>query len=193
MTRSGRPGPRTTVGRGGPARRAKTIRVEIGAGEHPDDGYDIHTDLLPLPGIEVVCPQDRLPFADASLSALRANHVLEHQSWELVETTLGEWARVLVPDGELNIGVPDARFVAEQWVKGEIDTREANYWLLGGHSDRPAHRGLDERGVPRWIWNAHHTLFDETWLRELLRRAGFVDIEAHAYDVRNLRVICRRS
>ena len=168
------------------------MRVEVGAGERPHDGYDIHTDMLPLPHVEVVCRQDQLPFADGTVTELRANHVLEHQSWELVEVTLGEWARVLRPDGVLNIGVPDARFIAQQWVRGEIDTREANYWLLGGHSDRPAHRGTDGRGVPRWIWNAHHTLFDESWLRELLHRAGFAEIETSSYDVRNLRVICRR-
>lgn len=175
------------------APEGRTIRVEVGAGERPDAGYDIHTDVLPLPDIEVVCRQDGLPFPDGSVAGLRANHVLEHQSWELVEATLREWARVLKPGGELNIGVPDARFIAEQWVRGEIDTREANYWLLGGHSERRAHRGADERGVPRWIWNAHHTLFDEAWLEELLRPAGFVDIEISRYDVRNLRCMCRRS
>jgi predicted SAM-dependent methyltransferase len=169
------------------------MRVEIGAGERPHEEYDVHTDVLPLPHVEVVCHQDRLPFADGSVRAMRANHVLEHQSWEQVEGTLREWARVLQADAELVIGVPDARFIAEQWVRGEIDTQEANYWLLGGHSDRPAHRGTDGRGVPRWIWNAHHTLFDESWLRELLVRAGFGTIEATGYDVRNLRVICRRS
>lgn len=173
--------------------QGRTFTVEVGAGERPHEGYDVHTDVLPLPHIEVICRQDRLPFADSSVAAIRANHVLEHQSWERVEATLLEWARVLDSNGELNVGVPDARFIAEQWVRGEIDTREANYWLLGGHSDRPAHRGKDGRGVPRWIWNAHHTLFDETWLRELLGRAGFVNIEAFAYDFRNLRVICRRS
>jgi predicted SAM-dependent methyltransferase len=193
MTARSRPGSRITAGRDGPARRSGTIRVEIGAGEHPDPGYDVHTDLLPLSGIEVVCRQDRLPFADGSITALRANHVLEHQSWELVEDTLREWARVLAPGGELNVGVPDARFVAGQWIRGEIDTREANYWLLGGHSERPAHRGVDDRGVPRWIWNAHHTLFDEAWLRELLQRTGFKAIEAVTYAIRNLRVICRRA
>jgi predicted SAM-dependent methyltransferase len=173
--------------------RHRTFRVEVGAGERPHQGYDVHTDVLPLPHIEVVCRQDRLPFADSSVAAIRANHVLEHQSWELVEATLREWARVLESNGELNVGVPDARFIAAQWVRGEIDTREANYWLLGGHSDRLAHRGEDRRGAPRWIWNAHHTLFDETWLRELLDGAGFVNIETSAYDFRNLRVICRRS
>ena len=169
------------------------MRVEIGAGERPHEAYAVHADVLPLPGIDVICRQDHLPFAAASIEALRANHVLEHQSWELVEATLREWARVLEPGAELSVGVPDARFIAEQWTGGEIDTREANYWILGGHSDRPAHQGVDERGVPRWIWNAHHTLFDEGWLRELLERAGFVDIEISRYDVRNLRCICRRA
>jgi predicted SAM-dependent methyltransferase len=168
------------------------VRVEVGAGERPHKGYELHTDVLPLPGIDIVCRQDRLPFATASVTALRANHVLEHQSWELIEETLREWARVLRPGAEMSLGVPDARFIAGQWIRGEIDTREANYWLLGGHSDRPAHRGVDHRGVPRWIWNAHHALFDDAWLRDLLERTGFADIEMCRYDVRNLRCICRR-
>jgi predicted SAM-dependent methyltransferase len=169
------------------------VRLEIGAGEHPREDYQIHTDILPLPGIDVVCRLDRLPFADASIAALRANHVLEHQSYELIPATLQEWARVLKPGGRVDIGVPDARFIAEQWVREEIDTAEANYWILGGHSDRAAHRGVDRQGVPRWLWNAHHTLFDAAWLRRHLQDKGFVDIEIVTYDVRNLRCTCRRA
>ncbi len=69
------------------------MRLEIGAGEHPDETYDLHVDVLPLPGIDVICRMDRLPFGNATLTSLRANHVLEHQSWELIEYTLREWAR----------------------------------------------------------------------------------------------------
>jgi predicted SAM-dependent methyltransferase len=163
------------------------MRVEVGAGEHPHPGYEVHTDLLPLPGIAVVCRIDRLPFAADSVSALRANHVLEHQSWELVGATVREWARILRPGGTVSVGVPDARLLATQWAKGEIATLEANYWLLGGHSDRHAHKGVDGKGVPRWIWNAHHTLFDEQWLTELLEDAGFLDVTVTAYAERNLR------
>ena len=169
------------------------MRLEIGAGEHPDPNYDVHVDLLPLPGIAAVCHLDRLPFPGAVRTALRANHVLEHQSWELVEPTLREWARVLKPGAQVSIGVPDARFIAAQWVAGELDSAEANYWILGGHSDRDAHKGVDERGVPRWIWNAHHTLFDEAWLREVVEAAGFVDVVISRYAVRNLRCECVRG
>jgi predicted SAM-dependent methyltransferase len=102
------------------------MRVEIGAGERPHPDYDLHVDLLALPDVEVRCSIDRLPFASGSVDALRANHVLEHQSYELISDTLREWARVLRPGAPLDIGVPDARFVAEQWARGEIDTAEAN-------------------------------------------------------------------
>jgi predicted SAM-dependent methyltransferase len=169
------------------------VRLEIGAGEHPDPDYDIHTDVLPLPGIQVLCRLDRLPFADASITALRANHVLEHQSWQLVEPTLREWARVLRPGSQVDIGVPDARHIARRWLEGAYGTVEANHWLLGGHTEREAHRGTDERGVPRWIWNAHHTLFDSAWLAELLAATGFAEIQISCYEVRNLRCRCRRA
>jgi predicted SAM-dependent methyltransferase len=169
------------------------LKLEIGTGEYPDPAYDIHTDVLLLSGIDVVCRLDRLPFADASITALRANHVLEHQSYELIDSTLREWARVLAPGSRVEIGVPDARFIARQWVNGEIGALEANHWLLGGHSDRAAHQGVDERGVPRWIWNAHHAVFDEVWLAELLAANGFTEIRITAYDTRNLRCLCRRT
>jgi predicted SAM-dependent methyltransferase len=135
----------------------------------------------------VRCHVDALPFADGAVDALRANHVLEHQSYELIDRTLAEWARVMRPGSRLDIGVPDAKFVAAQWVNGEIDTAEANYWILGGHSDRVAHQGVDERGVPRWIWNAHHTLFDAESLGAAVAAAGFVELRIFSYEVRNLR------
>jgi SAM-dependent methyltransferase len=169
------------------------VKVEIGAGEKPHPDYDVHVDILPLPDIEVICSIDHLPFATGCIDALRANHVLEHQSYELVEPTLLEWARVMRPGAALDIGVPDARFVAEQWVRGEIDTAEANYWILGGHSDRAAHQGLTTRGVPRWIYNAHHTMFDAPSLRALVSRCGFVELNIFTYDIRNLRCLARRA
>lgn len=168
------------------------MRLEIGAGEKPHPDYEVHTDLLALPGIEVRCQVDALPFATGSVHALRANHVLEHQSYELIGPTLREWARVMRPGARLDIGVPDAKFIAEQWVRGEIDTAEANYWILGGHSDRRAHRGSDSRGVPLWIWNAHHTLFDADSLGAAVGSAGFAGVEISRYAVRNLRCYATR-
>lgn len=168
------------------------MRLEIGAGEKPHPDYDLHVDWLALPDIEVRCAVERLPFATCSIDALRANHVLEHQSYELVSETLAEWTRVLRPGARVDIGVPDARFVATQWANGEIDAAEANHWILGGHSERAAHRGVDARGVPLWIWNAHHTLFDADSLRAAVAEHLVVD-ELFTYDIRNLRLHAHKA
>ena len=104
---------------------------------------------------------------------------------------LREWARVLRPDARIDIGVPDARFVAAQWVREEIDTAEANHWILGGHSERAAHQGVDARGVPLWIWNAHHTMFDAESLHAAV--SEFLEVEELVtYDIRNLRCYARK-
>lgn len=167
------------------------MRLEIGAGEKPHPDYDLHVDMLALPDVEVRCAVDRLPFRTGALDALRANHVLEHQSYELIGVTLAEWARVLRPGARVDIGVPDALFVAGQWVRGEIDTAEANHWILGGHSERAAHQGHDARGVPLWIWNAHHTMFDADSLRAAVAEHFTVD-DLFTYDVRNLRLYAHK-
>jgi hypothetical protein len=168
-------------------------RIEIGAGEHPHPDYHIHTDILPLPHIECVCPMDRVPYPDATFTALRANDVLEHQSWMLVSMTLREWARLLIPGGEAYVQVPDGRYLIDEWRTGTLTTERLNYWLLGGHCDRTAHQGHDERGLPRWIWNAHHTIFTADWLQLLLESNGFTTVRIQSDGGSNLMCWCSRS
>ena len=90
----------------------------------------------------------------------------------------------------VDIGVPDARFVATQWVRGEVDTAEANYWTSAAFH-RLAHKGYDERGVPLWIWNAHHTMFDAESLRAAVAQHLVVD-DLITYDIRNLRLYAHK-
>lgn len=162
-------------------------RIEIGAGEHPHPDYHVHTDILPLPHVEYVGPMDRINFPDQTFTALRANDVLEHQSWELLPRTLREWARILTPGAEAFIQVPNGRYLVERWLKGELTIEQFNYWLLGGHaSDRAAHRGYDEHGVPRWLWNAHHTIFTAEWLQELMEANGFTRVRMQTDGGSNL-------
>jgi hypothetical protein len=118
------------------------VRLETGAGERPDPGYEIHTDVLPLAGTQLVCRLDWLPFADAAISALRANHVLEQQSWQLVEPTLRDGARAPRPGATVDIGVPDARYIGALWLGGAYRALEST---TGSSAGTRTHRTSGHR------------------------------------------------
>ena len=101
---------------------------------------------------------------------------------------MAEWIYFLHP--------PRDDFAATMTDEEQAAFADHSRWLaglLGGHMDRDAHKGADERGVPRWIWNAHHAMFDDAWLAELLQANGFTDVDISCYDIRNLRCYCRRA
>ena len=61
-------------------------------------------DVVAGEGINVVCTDNKLPFADASFDLILANHVLEHvPNWF---ETFKEMARVLKPGGKLEVWIP---------------------------------------------------------------------------------------
>ena len=168
------------------------MRVEIGAGEKPSPDYEVHTDVLPLPGIQVLCRLDRLPFADASVSALRANHVLEHQSFQLVGRPCGSGPGCWSRGRGSTSGCPTPATSSPSGWRAVLDP--GGELLAAGRAHGPRRpQGADERGVPRWIWNAHHAMFDDAWLAQVLAANGFTDIDISCYDVRNLRCYCRRA
>ncbi len=137
---------------------------------------------------------DKIPCKDAEFDGLIASDVLEHQSWELIPATLVEWARILKPGTEAFIRVPDGDMLIDRYKSGEIDIRTFNYYLLGGHSERLAHQGVDEHGIPRWLWNAHHVILNNAWLSMLLSEAGFevIQVEKDPVYWTNLSFSCRR-
>ena len=168
------------------------MKIEIGSGENPDLGYDIHTDMLSLPHVECICPMDKIPYPDATFDGLRANDVLEHQSWELIKPTLLEWNRVLKPGADVFIQVPNGRHIILMYAGGMFTIELANYYLMGGHTERSAYRGVDANGLPLWIWNAHHTFFDDAWLKKNLEETGFTNIQITANEIGNLECRCNK-
>ncbi len=83
------------------------MKLRIG-GTEPADGWTI-LNIQPGPDVGIVgnC-SDLCDFADGTMETIYASHVLEHVSHRgELDKTLGEWARVLVPGGQVMIGVPD--------------------------------------------------------------------------------------
>ncbi|MCS7226620.1 MAG: methyltransferase domain-containing protein [Gloeomargarita sp. SKYB31] len=88
-----------------------TLRLHIG-GKHPHPDWKI-VDIEPRPEVDYITDAaDLHMFADESVDAIYASHVLEHFHYGLnneLLRVLTEWRRVLKPGGKLFISVPDLR------------------------------------------------------------------------------------
>lgn len=106
------------------------------------------------------------PFGDGSIDAVLASHVLEHLTVGEAERCVGEIRRVLRPGGVVRIAVPDLDVVV-----GEYDPADPDAFLDGLLQGR-------ERSTSR---HRHWWNYNETSLRDLIRRAGFADGERRGY------------
>ena len=150
------------------------MKIEVGPGMKPEPGYDHYCDITKTEYVDTICHMEALPFEDNVASDVRAYEVLEHQSYLLVVPTLLEWYRVLMPGGKLHLKVPNARHYIQEYMQQVYPMETLNRLIMGGHTDQAVFQGYDEeKDVPRWLWNAHHVLFDKHSLLAALRGAGF--------------------
>lgn len=137
------------------------LRLNIGAGEIPLDGY---TPIDRRDGHEA-CP---LEYESDSADEIRASHILEHFSHRETEAVLAEWVRVLRPGGLLKVAVPDFDACAE--AKRRRLPWPIQGYLMGGHTDDN---------------DFHGAIFDAPTLRGLLRRVGIRHIRHWQSEVRD--------
>ena len=57
-----------------------------------------------------------IPFEDNTVSLIYASHVFEYFDREEAVVVLNEWRRVLKPDGNLRIAVPDFKSICELYL-----------------------------------------------------------------------------
>jgi predicted SAM-dependent methyltransferase len=106
-------------------------------------------------------------FPDNSVDTIYASHVLEHCTHGVgheLEHTLREWHRVLRPDGQLLVSVPNLFALATLFVNESIP-HQHRVWFMnvmyGGQTD---------------IYDQHKVGFDEAILAAYLEQAGFCDL-----------------
>lgn len=179
-----------------------TLRLELGSGRSPRSGY-LHLDLNPAaPEIDLQADAADLgAFPDGSVVELRAVDVLEHLSYRDAPAALAEWARVLRPDGQLYVQVPDAELIMLRFVHDPAALLEripndlpvsplmgAQWRLLGGHRDG----GIIGPGDD-WRWNAHFSMWSTESLMAALDTAGFHVERIGSNDHPNICCHARRS
>lgn len=91
------------------------MKLHLGCGPHILNGY-VNCDMLPLPGVDVVCRSSSLPFADGEVGEILAEHLIEHLTFFEFNQTVAECSRVLVSGGRLILECPDLEAVCAGFV-----------------------------------------------------------------------------
>lgn len=112
------------------------MRVEIGGGPEPRYHdfiqYDA-TDWKYRTGLDYVLGDIRkLPWDDRSVDEIYASNVLEHVGFRETNAVLTEWQRVLKPNGELEVVVPDILGIFADYQSGKDSWDHFVMRLYGG-------------------------------------------------------------
>jgi predicted SAM-dependent methyltransferase len=140
-------------------------RLHVG-GRIVAPGWEI-MDANPGPHVDHVGDaRDLSRFQDATFEAVYASHVLEHFGY-LTElcAALQEWHRVLKPGGVLYVSVPDLDTLCALLIDRKNLTLSERFavmrMMFGGQSS---------------AWDFHKTGLNEDFLKDFLKRTGFVDV-----------------
>jgi predicted SAM-dependent methyltransferase len=142
-------------------------RLHIGCGQEALPGW-INLDSRALPGVDrVLDVRDGLPFDD--VSAIYAEHFLEHLSLEDGLAFLRECRRVLRPDGVLRLSTPNLDWVyATHYRTGPASSGETKLYDCFQLN----------RAFHGW---GHQFLYNRETLESVLRAAGFTSVSFHRY------------
>jgi glycogen(starch) synthase len=146
------------------------VRVNLGAGEKPLDGY-VNVDMRPLPGIDVVADVRRLPFEPASVAEFASAHLVEHfREQQLRSALLPYWCSLLRPGGTLRIVCPN-------W-------EEMTVRLADGRMTWPEFKLLTF-GLQDYDGDDHFAMYTPESLGAALEAAGLENVEVLATDRMN--------
>lgn len=139
----------------------------IGGAKVVSEEWEI-LNINPGPYVSHVCNANNLvQFADDTFSEIYASHIAEHFDYQgELAKALGEWHRVLVPEGKVYISVPDLDTLAELLLaKNQLTVAErfsVMRMIFGGHMDKSDY---------------HITGLNEAFLSQFLHDAGFINIK----------------
>ncbi len=134
------------------------VRLNLGAGEKPLDGY-VNVDFRPLPGIDVVADVRRLPFEPGTVDEIASAHLVEHFRQHQLETViLPYWGSLLAPEGRLRIVCPNWAVMIEQLNRGELSFTDFKTVTFG---------------LQDYSGDDHFAMYSPETLTAVLERAGF--------------------
>ncbi len=151
-------------------RNGRPLHLHLGCGPRYLPGF-VNIDANPQQKLDLwLDVRCGLPFAAASVDSIYSTHMIEHLYPDELERLLHECARVLKPGAGLRLVVPNLRSAITAYQQNRQD------WF---YDSFPRH--FDSLGgrFSNFVFcdGQHRTAFDFEYLSELLRGAGFAEVE----------------
>ena len=155
--------------------RSNKTQLEIGSGPTQRTGWitldmckgaDVYWDL-----------RYKTPFKESSFDRVYCSHVLEHFSYQGLKELLSEVHRILRPNGEFLIAVPDASIYVDAYI-GKRDADELMQYkpaIVSGKS-------MDVLNYIFYMDGHHKFMFDSENLAFHCGAAGFVGCSPRPFD-----------
>ncbi|MBV1854545.1 class I SAM-dependent methyltransferase [Catellatospora tritici] len=169
--------------------RITARRVQLGGGSRLLPGF-VNIDIIP-PADVIFDVREGLPIVDGETEFIFAEHFLEHIDYPVsVKRVIAECYRVLQPDGQLVLGVPDAGMIIDAYVDSDPDIRERMMEEWYANRDDRAHFNTyldlvnyvfrDQDDSDRYT--PHLWAYDLDKLVSLCAEAGFRKVEPWPHD-----------
>jgi predicted SAM-dependent methyltransferase len=147
------------------AARAAGLRVNLGCGHIPLDGY-VNVDMRDLPGVDVIAPVDDVPFAEGEVKELFSSHLVEHFPEErFTREVLPYWVSLIEEGGTFRAILPDAGSMLRGFAEGTVTYADLREVLYGGQE---------------YEGDFHFNMYTVDSLREILEGAGLEDVVVEA-------------
>jgi SAM-dependent methyltransferase len=158
-----------------------TIRLEYGAGGREVEGF-YRVDRYAPAELFIDFEKDIMPFPDNTVDTIYSAHFFEHVRYpQPMLSILQDAYRILKPNGEFKICVPDARQYIDAYVNPEKypDPRSICVWKPAYYHNSP----IDFINYIAFLDHGEHKiLFEPENLMAILKEAGFRDVKLREAD-----------
>jgi len=178
--------------------------VDLGSGPasnsyRTDEGYVVRVDVRDDVKPDFRCDLRSLPFKTGDYDLVYSCHVLEHFKLSEISAVLDEWVRIMKPEGEMRLVLPNLEWAARHIVNREVDKDvmnvvygEQNYienFHRAGFTPDMIEGALKKKGFTRFLWdfNSYHMMV-RAWKVEPAEVTIFRSIEdgSHVETIANV-------
>ncbi len=152
--------------------------LEIGPGRRKLGSQWVTMDCIMRPGVVDIVHDLKdlpLPFQDGEFNLVYLSHVLEHVEWAKTHETLTELHRILRPEGEVEIWVPNLKKLVAAYLDHDL-IKNDGWWKFNDDHDPVTWFNGRMFTYGPGDENFHRAVFDEGFLTRCLIRAGFKNV-----------------